>query len=70
MLKPITQSAELDGSDVTGYLSPGDGDCGHLGYDEVAFWTRPLTQEEIAILRLGPFGNDSDGGISTQGKGV
>ena len=39
-------------------LYPNGGGCGLLGFDEVAYWRRALTQEEIAILRLGPFGPD------------
>ena len=57
----ITQTGSLHNvasSTTVLNLNP-SGDCDSVGFDEVALWSRPLTQDEIIALRLGPFANDT-----------
>ena len=57
----ITQTGSLHNetsSTAALNLNP-NGGCDIVGFDEVAVWSRPLTQEEITALRLGPFANDT-----------
>ncbi|XP_072030167.1 uncharacterized protein [Amphiura filiformis] len=43
-----------------------NGGCNTVGFDEVAYWTKALTQEDIAALRLGPFGTNGTTIVTTK----